>query len=189
MSGVHRERREDREDLLDEPLAEAAVMVGDRGVVDDRDALVGELPAQPDEDRRLLGDEGLDPRADLGELLGSGPPVGRRRRGSGRDLLAEAGHADLEELVEIACEDRQELRALEDGVALVPRLVEDARVPVEPGQLAVEVRRRRRRLSLARARAGRAGRDPGTESGHPDLERLLRGRTSGMRRGGPGRRS
>ena len=42
------------------------------------------------------------------------------------DLLAQAGDPDLEELVEVAREDRQELDPLEQRVALVARLVQDA---------------------------------------------------------------
>ena len=40
---VHRERREDREDLVVEPLAERLVVLGDLVVVEDLDALGGEL--------------------------------------------------------------------------------------------------------------------------------------------------
>ena len=57
----------------------------------------------------------------------------------GLHLLAQAGHPDLEELVEVAREDGQELHPFEQRIALVARLVEDAGVELEPGQLAVQV--------------------------------------------------
>ena len=79
--------------------------------------------------------------ADLGQLLGRRPAVRRARRGAGRDLLAQAGDPDLEELVEHVREDRQELDPLERRVPLVPRLVQDARVVVEPGEFPIQVGR------------------------------------------------
>ena len=103
------------------------------------------------------------------QLLPGRPPVGRAGDGAGLDLLAQAGDADLEELVEVAGEDRQELDPLEEGVSGVARLVEHARVELEPGELAVEVRE----LGLFRARlAGRVpvptdgGAGSGLDGGH-----------------------
>ena len=75
------------------------------------------------------------------ELLHGRHAVGADVRAVALDLATEAGHPDLEELVEVAGEDRQELHPLEQGVAPVPRLVEDAGVELHPGQLAVEDRR------------------------------------------------
>ena len=100
------------------------------------------------------------------ELLGRRQAVGRQPGRARGGLLAETGDADLEELVEVAGEDRQELHPLEERVARILGLVEDAGVPVEPGQLAVDVAQAR--LRRARAAAG---------SGGPRLERTVR-RTS-----------
>jgi hypothetical protein len=72
-------------------------------------------------------------------LLDGGPAVGRRRHGPGLDLLAEARDPDLEELVEVRGEDRQEAGPFQERVAGVTGLVEHPRVEVEPGQLAVDV--------------------------------------------------
>ena len=79
MARIDGQRGEDREDLVDEPLSQPGVMVRQRGVVDDRDALVGELLAEAGEDRRMFVDERLDAGPDLGQLFGGGPPVGRDR--------------------------------------------------------------------------------------------------------------
>jgi hypothetical protein len=68
---------------------------------------------------------------------------------AGQGLLLETGHADLEELVEVAGEDREEAHALEQGVALVLGDLEDARVEVEPRKLAVDVRQRSVLASLS----------------------------------------
>ena len=67
-------------------------------------------------------------------------PSGARVTAAGLDLLAQAGDADLEELVEVAREDRQELDPLEQWVPGVARFVQDPRVELQPRQLAVEVR-------------------------------------------------
>ena len=57
------------------------------------------------------------------------------------ELLPEAGHPHLEELVEVGVEDAQKLEALEQGRARVQRLVQHAAIELQPGQLAVRVER------------------------------------------------
>ncbi len=116
-----------------------------------------------DVDRRVVGDELEDALARGGQLLVGGPAVGRAGDLAGLDLLAQAGDPDLEELVEVAGEDGQELDPLEQRVALVARLVQDAGVELEPRQLAVQVRERRLRRGscdggAAGPRVGRVGR-------------------------------
>ena len=152
VAGVDRERGQDREDLVDEPLAQPGVVLGDLVVLDDRDPLVDERLADLRERRRVLGHEMPDERLDPLELLGRRQAVGRQPRRPGGRLLAQTGHADLEELVEVAGEDRQELDPLEERAPRVLGLVEDASVPVEPGQLTVDV---------AQARLGRDASQPG----------------------------
>ncbi len=170
VARIDRQRRQDREDLVEEALAERLVVLGDRGVVDELDALGGERAPDRDVDRRVIGDELEDALAGRGQLLVGGPAVGRAGDLAGLDLLAQAGDPDLEELVEVAGEDGQELDPLEQRVALVARLVQDAGVELEPGQLAVQVR-------VGRLRAGRATgawRDRGS-SGSSGCARVDRG--------------
>ena len=164
VARIDRERREDREDLVEEALAERVVVLRDRRVLDQLDALRGERPADVHEDRRVVGDELEHALARGRELFLGGPAVGRAGDLAGLDLLAQAGHAHLEELVEVAREDRQELDPLEQRVALVARLVQHPRVEFEPRQLAVDVGERdlgtRRRGADARRRPGvRDGRE------------------------------
>jgi len=66
-------------------------------------------------------------------------PVRGGRREAGRGLLLEAGDADLEELVEVVAEDRDELDPLEQRLGLVGREGEYPFVVIEPRQLAVEI--------------------------------------------------
>src|SRR5262245_1410028 len=112
MPGIDRQRREHREDLVEETLAERLVVLWDRGVVDDRDACRGQRRSQVEEDRRMLGDELEDAFPGRGELLGRRAPIRRPGDGPGLDLLTQASDPDLEELVEVAGEDRRELDAL-----------------------------------------------------------------------------
>jgi hypothetical protein len=58
-----------------------------------------------------------------------------------RRLLLEAGHAHLEELVEVAAEDREELESLEQGSARVERFVQHTAIELEPRELAVQIQR------------------------------------------------
>ena len=139
MAGCHGERREDREDLLEVSLSQAGVVLRDRSVPDDRHAMGREAGADLAGKAAVLGDQVLDAIADDGQLLGSGPAVGGELRAPGGDLLHQSGDTDLEELIEVGREDRQELGPLQEWVALIPRLVKDARVEVQPRELAVDV--------------------------------------------------
>src|SRR6185312_12055060 len=99
--------------------------------------------------------------------------------------------ADLEELIEVAREDGEELDPLEQGVALIARLEQDAGVEFEPRQLAVQVGERHLGSGDAawtrprRERRGSSG-SAGFDRGH----RLRSGssRTTCGRDGRPGRR-
>ena len=105
---------------------------------------LGQRLAHLVEGEGLLADQVEDLAARLRERLRGAPSVGRELRVARLDLLLEAGDADLEELVEVDREDRQEADPLEERVALVARLVQDACIEVEPGELAIDVRNGRR---------------------------------------------
>ena len=117
-------------------------MLRDRGVVHDLDPFLGERRADVERDPRVVRRQLEHALADRGELVLGGPAVGRQRGLARLDLLAQAGDADLEELVEVAREDREELDPLEQRVALVACLVQHARVEFQPRQLAIDVRER-----------------------------------------------
>ena len=65
---------------------------------------------------------------DARELVLGGQAVGRALGESGRHLPLEPGDPDLEELVEVAAEDAEELEPLEQRGARVERLVQYAAV-------------------------------------------------------------
>jgi hypothetical protein len=54
-------------------------------------------------------------------------------------LLLEAGHSDLEELVEVRCPDRQELDLLEKREVGSGGEIHDPLVELEPGQLSIQI--------------------------------------------------
>ena len=75
------------------------------------------------------------------ELLGRREAVGRTLLHAQQLVGLEAGDADHEEFVEVACRDRQESQPLEQRMARIACLFEDAAVERQPGQLAVEIAR------------------------------------------------
>ena len=92
-------------------------------------------------------------------------------------LAPQPGHADLEELVEVAGEDGQEPHALEQRIADVTRLVEHAFVELEPRQLAVEDRESLVPRGPSATAAGSARTGCGSNGGHgPHSDRTWPGR-------------
>ena len=69
----------------------------------------------------LLGDELLGPPRDALQLRERLEPVGRRilRQHVAERLLAQAGHADHEELIQVRREDRQKLHPLQQRIVRV----------------------------------------------------------------------
>ncbi len=185
VAGVHRQGRQDGEDLVQEaaPQLEAPFLA--LGVRDDADVVGEELGVDAGEGRRMRRHERQDLVADGVQGLGGGQPVGGRIGTAGRQLLLQAGHADLEELVEVVGEDGQEARSLQQRVAGVGGLEQDARVELQPRQLAVDVGQRRGHPVPGRATSG--GRADGRHAG--ELEGAARVRRPAGSPGGrmPGR--
>ena len=173
VCGIDREGREDGEDeVLEQAVEVCALRRGDLMVADDGDALVLECGEQVGVDEgRLACRELSDHRVDRDELLGRADAVRVVADRLDRDLLVETRDADLEELIEVRGEDRDELHALEQGERRILRDGEHALVELQPRQLAVQEARVVRmpgedaeRLGPSRVRAGRDGsrdEDPG----------------------------
>ncbi len=87
----------------------------------------------------LIRNELLRALVDRFELFGNGERIGRHGPGAELLQLLEAGDPDLEELVEVARRDGQELQPLEQRDALVQRLREHPLVELQQGQLTVDV--------------------------------------------------
>ena len=90
MPGVHRERREDREDLVVEPAAERLVMLRNVLVVVDLHALGGELLADVGPDQRMLIDQLADALPDGIQLLARGEAVRAVVQAGGAVLAPQA---------------------------------------------------------------------------------------------------
>ncbi len=143
MRRIHRQRREDRKDLIVEDLGQG-VPVGLGQVVPAADRHV--LPAERRHQlvQEQIGHpviERLDPFADLLDGLGRRQSVLGTHLDPGRDLLLQSGDAHLEELVQVLTEDGQELQTVQQQGRRVLGDGEDPGVEVEPGELAVEERR------------------------------------------------
>ncbi len=140
VAGIDGQRGEHREnlvlELLDELLAVVVIQLIPVGKVDadlaqSRRHLVEEGCRLPLHDRRHAFTDG-------GKLLARSEPVWGRRPQSGRHLVLEGGHPDLEELIEAGAEDGEELGPLQqrDVGDLSPG--QDALAEVEPRQLPVD---------------------------------------------------
>ena len=150
MRRIDGERGQHRENLLAEMLVEpGAVGVGDLVGLDHRDAGLAQLGAHRRPHRLLVGDQQLGHLVDLGDLLRRGQAVGGMGRNALLDHALEARDADHEELVEVGSGDRQKAQALEQRMAAVARLREDAAVEGEPGELAVDETRGRSGVDAA----------------------------------------
>ena len=72
------------------------------------------------------------------EHLARRQSAGRAHGDPGGDSALKAGHTHHEELVEVAREDRDELRAIEHGQVGILRELQDAIVESQPGELPIE---------------------------------------------------
>ncbi len=106
---------------------------------DHRDALAGEQrPHALVEHPRVPGHQLVGEQADLVEHLARLEPGRRPHRDPGGDPALEPGHAHHEELVEVAGEDREEPRTLEQRLGVVLGELEHPLVELQPARLAVE---------------------------------------------------
>ncbi|MNN37108.1 hypothetical protein D3C81_1510390 [compost metagenome] len=138
---VEADRGDDRRDLVAEIATDPGLDLR-RPVpaADEADLVLLQLRQQHVVEDRVLALDLLvhqlaDPRQHLLRLqaVGAGQLAGEG------DLLLQPGDADLEELVEVAGEDQQELQALEQRGGLVERLLQDADIELQLRQLAVDV--------------------------------------------------
>ncbi len=142
MAGVDGHRSEDGErPLVKKPVQLFALRPAELIVTEQSDPLALQLgeyrfvPAVV-----LPGHQFLGPPGDLLQLRDGPQPVGRvvLRGAVAEGLLAQAGHADHEELVQVRAEDREELDPLEQRVGRVLRFFEHPLVEFQPGQFAVD---------------------------------------------------
>ena len=124
----------------------------------EHDALVQEVVLELAPPPLLVGGERHDLLVDAGELLRRRQPVLGERRDAGAHLPPQARDADHEELVEIVGGDREEAQLLQQRMVAVARLLQNASIELQPGQLAVHEARGRAAQGKALGRGrGRGG--------------------------------
>ncbi len=140
VRGVDGQRGEDREDLVPEEREEAGLfLLGQLRPADQVDALVREgggdvLVVAGGVPGHQLAGAGPDHLQHLARLEAGGGAGGD----AGGDPALEAGHPDHEELVQVAGEDREEVRAFQQGCVRVLGQLQDPLVEGEPAALPVE---------------------------------------------------
>ena len=144
VSGVEGQRRQRGQHLLAEVATHELPLPGPEVVmVEEKDSLPLESRADVNRPAPLVLLECRQQlSADLVELFRGSHPVGRSLDHSRKLLLTQSGHPDHEELVEVAGEDRHELRSLQQKPGVVVGLLENALVELQPAEFAVQVEAR-----------------------------------------------
>ena len=139
MGRVDRQRGQDRKHIRHEPVFEPGAVAGfEIGRVDHRHARFAEQAAQRQPGDLLVRHQLAGPLADRVELLGRGQSVLARRLDPGEKLTFEPGDAHHVELVEIVRRDRQKAQALQQRMAQIVGLGQDALIEGEPGQFPID---------------------------------------------------
>ena len=73
------------------------------------------------------------------QLFGGGQAIEGKFRYAGGNLLLEAGDAHHEELIQVGADDRQKFDPLEQWIALIPGLFQDAAEKLQLAEFAVEI--------------------------------------------------
>ena len=186
MARVHGQRGHHREDQPVEHLVEVGLVAAVEGVpVAQLDPLGRQGGRQVVEQERLLAaDHPLERAADVRQQLVRACAVEGPALDAGHHLAPQAGHLDLEELVDPLAEEDEELDPLEQGELGVGHQVEQAVVEVEVGELAGEVPLVGVRAGAGRRTRGRCRRSSANDSNHrprfrrvPPVDRRTTGRS------------
>ncbi len=138
VGGVHRQRREDRKDLVEEHILEMPlIFLGQLAAHANLDAVLGQLAGQLRKDHLLMRHQAAGVLVDQGKLFGGAQAIERGRGIAGAGQFAQARDADSVELVKVRGRDRQEPQALQKRHARILGFLENAPVEAKPAQLAV----------------------------------------------------
>ena len=140
---VHGQRGQDGQDrLFEDPIQERLpFLVQGIPIEDPHPSLLQGGSDLVGVDLLMAGGELSGPGSDQVQLLGWRQPVDGGNGDAGVHPLVELGHPDLEELVQIRGEDRQELDAFQHRETGVFGDRQHSFVEVEPGQVPVQVTR------------------------------------------------
>ena len=172
MARIDRERREHRKNFLLKIAARpgGALRVQLIHVMDEDIVLAQERLDLLVPERVLLRHHLMHDALDRFKGRGRAHPIGSDVARLARDLLLDAGDANLEKLIEVRADDPEELDPFEQRLGRVLRFLQDAAVELEPAQLAVDeifrigkiafgrhFVRRRHRHDIGRRRRSRGG--------------------------------
>jgi hypothetical protein len=139
MCRIDRQRRQHREDRLQEMRLQPGPVVLAQGFAAQQFDVLGlEEQQQGRQARLLVFLEASDLHEYLVELLLGRPSVGALFGDALADLAGQARDADHEELVEIGGGDRQEAQPFQQRMARILRFLEDSPVELQPGELAID---------------------------------------------------
>ncbi len=135
--------RDDRCDLVAEIAAHPGLELGrPMPAADEADLMFGKRRQQHVvEDRVLAVDLFMHQLGNARQRLMRLQTIGAGLLAGEGDALLQPGHANLEELVEVAGEDQQELQPFQQRIGLVQRLLQHADIELQLGKLAVDVQR------------------------------------------------
>jgi hypothetical protein len=140
MRRIERQRRHEREDVLEIAVAQRALFAGvELLVLQELDAVLAQRFGQLERELALLALELAHHGVALGDLFLRRAAVDRPFLHAGGDLLLETADPLHEEFVEIRGRNRQEFHAFQKRIERILRLLQDARVEGQPGELAVQV--------------------------------------------------
>ena len=178
VCGIQPDRRDDRGDFIAEITTHPSLELGRPVPAANEANLVLLQLRQQDivEDRVLAIDVPMHQFADSRQRLMRLQTIGPGLFTGEGDLLLQARHADLEELVEVAGEDQQKLEPLEQRIGFIQCLLQHTDIELQLRQLAMDIQTavvqprhddvRRRRKGLARVR--------GFDDGFYDQRRFYR---------------
>ncbi len=160
MRGVDRQRRQDRVDpLLEDGVQPRPLLVVDVAPEHQLDACFGQLRHDLlREQLRLPVHEIAHLLADGRQDLCGGAAGGGFHGDPGGQSPLQSGHADHEELIEVAGEDGEELRPVQRREIRVLRQLQHALVELQPGQLPVVVAMVGQRIAVVVPLGGGTGR-------------------------------
>ncbi len=140
VGGVHRQRRYQRENVLEIVLAYlGALLFGQFLVGDQPDVMLAERIEDVLEDHALSLLEAPDVRVAFRDLLARRAPIGRHLLHPGDHLLLEAADPLHEKFIQVGSGNRQKFEPLKQRVAPIVGLGQHPPVKRQPGQLAVEI--------------------------------------------------
>src|SRR5262249_23641150 len=138
MGGIDGDRRQHREDVIEEMLLEpSTLVVGELIRVKDMVSGSGESRRELYPVLLLLGGQFGDCAMDPIELLRGREAIPAWRVDTGTDLTAQPRHAHHVKLVEVRGRDGEETQPLEERMALVLGLFKHSLIEMKPRQLPV----------------------------------------------------